>query len=81
MSIQQTIAARLEQLGWSEYKLTQEVCRLRGEPIDQAQRYYSSIRKCVNDPDNCKWRIVADIIAAMDGANVIRWNNPEEVEV
>jgi hypothetical protein len=42
-------------------------------------KYQSSINKAFRDPDNVKVYIVDDMIAAMGGEQVIRWNNPEEV--
>ncbi len=82
MARKDVLLARRSALGWSEYRVVQEVCKLRQARGDQEAtvvKYQSSINKAFRDPDNVKVRIVDDIIEAMGGEQVIRWNNPEEV--
>ncbi|NJP11922.1 MAG: hypothetical protein HC866_22655 [Leptolyngbyaceae cyanobacterium RU_5_1] len=80
MGMKEALAQRLEYLGWSDYKLTQEVCKLRGEP-DAFRRYYSSIRSAVENPEKTQLQTIAEIIQVMDGDLSIRWRNIEEVKL
>lgn len=79
----QVYQERLKQLNWSEYRLAQEVAKLRTErnAPATAQQIYSSIRKCIADPGNCKQSINDDIVAALEGETLIRWTTYQEVKL
>ncbi|MBD1912117.1 hypothetical protein [Leptolyngbya sp. FACHB-16] len=81
--MKEILAHRMQQLGYSQYKLTQEVCKLRSEDGDvpPVLKYNSSIGKALNDPDNVKLYIIEDIVNALGGEIIIRWNNPQEIRV
>lgn len=74
---------RLAALGWTEYRLAQEIAKQRSEQGNSvtAQQIYSSIRKCVNDPANCKQAINDDIVTALMGETVIRWTTYQEIKL
>lgn len=84
MDRKEILATRLRELGWTEYRLVQEVCKLRaarGEENATVTRYQSSISKAMKDPANVKTYIADDIIEALGGEQVIRWNMPKEVKI
>jgi len=72
---------RLKQMGWSRYKLTQEYCRVRGEPTDPSsiKRYEGTIKRALEDPNKSSTEVIELIIKALDGEQLIRWNTREEV--
>ena len=80
--MKEILQRRMEQLDFSQYRLTQEVCKLRaeGDEIPPVSRYQSSIRKAITDPQHVKLYIIQDMVKALDGEIIIRWNNREEVK-
>lgn len=79
--MKEVLEKRLDQLGWSQYKLTKEICAIRameGEEDPKVTRYQSSIRKAIADPDHVNYYIIEDIVKALGGEIVIRWKTYEE---
>lgn len=74
---------RLEQLGWSRYRLTQEYCRVRGEPTDPptVKRYEGTIKRALENPNKSSSQVIEALIKALDGEQIVRWNTREEVVV
>jgi len=74
---------RLEQLGWSRYRLTQEYCRVRGEPTDPStvKRYEGTIKRALENPNKSSSQVIEALIKALDGEQIVRWNTREEVVV
>jgi hypothetical protein len=72
------LAQRLQALGWTQYRLTKEVIRLKGEDAP-VTRYNSSIKTTLNNPENSKFENVRDLVKAMGGEIVIRF--PEDYTV
>lgn len=84
MNRKEILAARLSELGWTEYRLVQEVCKLRtarGEENATVVRYQSSINRAMKNPSSAKTAIIDDIVEALGGEQVIRWNIPKEVRI
>lgn len=82
-SMKEIIEQRMAQLGYTQYKLTQEICKLRAQDgvVPPVSKYQSSIRLAIAQPEQVKTQIVLDIIKALGGEVVIRWNNPQEVKL
>jgi hypothetical protein len=74
---------RMENLGWSEYRLVQEIVKLRQARGDEATiiSIQSSINKALKDPERRATYINDDIVQALGGEFVIRWKNVEEVKL
>jgi hypothetical protein len=74
---------RMENLGWSEYRLVREIVKLRQARGDEATitSIQSSINKALKDPEGRATYINDDIIQALGGEFVIRWKNVEEVKL
>ena len=72
---------RLQQLGWSRYRLTQEYCRVRGEPTDPStiKRYEGTIKRALENPNRSSSEVIEFLIKALDGEQVVRWNTREEI--
>jgi hypothetical protein len=73
----------MQQLGYSQFSLTQEICKLRagdGEVLPDI-KYQSSFRQAIADPDNVRHRIAEDLVKVLDGNIIFRWNNRQEVKV
>jgi hypothetical protein len=80
--MQEILKQRMEQLGYSQYRLTKEVCQIRAQDgeVPPVTKYQSSVRQAIDHPEQVKWYIVEDLIKAMDGEIVIRWNNRQDVK-
>lgn len=72
---------RFKQLGWTRYRLTQEYCRVKGEPADAAtvRRYEGTIKRALEMPGRCSSEVIEAVIKAMDGEQIIRWNQRQEI--
>lgn len=72
---------RLKQLGWTRYRLTQEYCRIKGEPADAdtVKRYEGTIKRALETPERSSSGVIEAVIKAMDGEQVIRWNQRQEI--
>lgn len=83
MDMKAVLAKRIEQLGYTRYRVTKEVCQIRAEggEVPPVTRYNSTVGKALDDPQNVRFYIIEDLVKALDGEIVIRWNNPEEVNV
>lgn len=78
MGKKEAIEARMQALGWTQYRLVQEICQIRearGEENASVTRYQTSIKKAINDPLNVKTYIIDDIIEALGGEQIIRWHD------
>lgn len=76
--------SRMEQLGWTEYRLVQEIVKLRqarGDTEVKLTNIQSSINKALKDPEGRATYINDDIVEALGGEFIIRWKNVEEVKV
>lgn len=75
--------SRMEQLGWSEYRLCQEIVKLRQARGEETtlQKLQSSINKALKEPEGRATYINDDIVSALGGEFVIRWKQFEEVKL
>lgn len=76
-------AARLKELGWTKYRLAQEVLKIRqerGESI-KFQSIESAVRQALAEPDRASARANDDLITAMGGEIVIRWTSYQEIKL
>ena len=71
---------RLDELGWTSYRLATELDKLRGEKKGGAN-YASTVKKGLNNPDACMAKTLEDLVKAMGGELIIRWQKTEEVVV
>ncbi len=73
---------RLEELGWTAYRLAQEVARLRSEEEGAQKKvtsFVSSVRQALDTPDTSSLKTIETLIKALDGELVIRWKERTEV--
>lgn len=73
---------RLQELGWSPYKLAQLVSKLRSKEEGKEKRvtsFVSSVRQALNNPDSSSLKTIETLIKALDGELIIRWKQKEEV--
>jgi hypothetical protein len=76
-------AARLEELGWTKYRLAQEVFAIRsarGEEVKEKSNQ-NSVRLALTNPEKASAQANDDIVAAMGGEVVIRWKTVKEVKL
>ncbi len=71
---------RLEQLGWTHYRLAQELDKLRGENKGAAN-YASTVSKVLTNPEMSRAKTLEDLIKALGGELIVRWQKTEEVVV
>ncbi len=74
------LQARLEELGWTQYRLAQELDKLRGEEKG-AGNYSSTVKKVLSNPSSTRAKTLEDLIKAMGGELFIRWEKTEEIVV
>lgn len=74
---------RLEQLGWSRYRLTKEYCRVQGIKPDAAchDRFDNTVKEILENPETSSTRLVELIVKALDGEEYIQWNVRETVMI
>ena len=75
---------RLKELGWSAYKLAQEVSKLRSQEEEQEKKvtsFVSSVRQALEKPDNSSLKTIETLIKALDGEIIIRWKERKEVVI
>lgn len=71
---------RLKELGWTRYRLAQELAKFRGDG-KEAQKLASTVTKVVNDPEKCNVSTLNDLIKALGGELIIRWQKTEVVVI
>ena len=75
---------RLKELGWSAYRLAQEVSKLRSQEEEQQKKvtsFVSSVRQALEKPDNSSLKTIETLIKALDGEIIIRWKERKEVVI
>ncbi|MBW4533200.1 MAG: hypothetical protein KME09_04620 [Pleurocapsa minor HA4230-MV1] len=71
---------RLKDLGWTPYKLAQELDKVR-QTNKGAGNYTSTVMKFLENPNNSRTITLLDLVTAMEGEIVIRWKVKKEVTV
>lgn len=76
---------RFESLGWTAYRLAQEVGRVRqsvfGEEPKKPANLVTAVEKVLDDPNKSSFKNVEAAIKAMGGELIIRWETKEQVVV
>lgn len=72
---------RLNQLGWSRYRLTKEYCRAKGEEPDVTliKKYDGKVKRALEKPDKVSFEVIKHLVIALDGELIMRWNIRQEV--
>lgn len=74
---------RLQELGWSTYKLAQEVGKIRsevwGDEIKNPRSLVSALDKALENPDVSSVKTIEAMVRAMGGEMVIRWTETETI--
>ena len=71
---------RLESLGWTQYRLAQEIDKLRGTKKG-ASNYTSTVKKVLDCPEKSQSKTLEDLIKAMGGELFIKWKKTKPVVV
>lgn len=71
---------RLESLGWTQYRLAQEIDKLRGAQKG-AGNYTSTVKKVLDNPEKSQSKTLEDLVKAMGGELFIKWKKTEPVVV
>ena len=71
---------RLQELGWTLYRLAKEFAQMRteGGEVPPVTRYHGSIGKAIENPGKSKLETIEDIVKALDGELTIVWE-PDKV--
>jgi hypothetical protein len=82
MGMKEVIEERMNQLGLNQLGLTQEVCKVRAVNgvVPPTTRYQSSVRKALLDPQHVTYYVIEDLIKALDGEIIVRWNHRTDVK-
>ena len=76
----EVLRQRLDDLGWTPYRLAQELDNLRGENKGAAS-YASTVNKILKNPEASRSKTLEDLIKAMGGELFIRWKKTEQIIV
>lgn len=71
---------RLKDLKWTNYRLAQELDKLR-QTNKGAGNFTSTVDKFIENPDSSRTKTFLDLVTAMGGEVVIKWKVTEEVTV
>ncbi len=79
MNLSEILQERLDELGWTPYRLTQEIMKLRAMdgPVTKQS---SSVTRWLKQPENSKLENIQDVVQALGGEIVIRFPNDYTVE-
>ncbi|MEO0686313.1 MAG: RAMP superfamily CRISPR-associated protein, partial [Cyanobacteria bacterium J06649_11] len=75
---------RLKKLNWTPYRLAKEVCALKAEggKIPPVTQYQSAVSRAVSEPKKSKLETIEELIKALGGTLIIKWNDePEAAEI
>jgi Reverse transcriptase (RNA-dependent DNA polymerase) len=74
---------RLQELGWTLYRLAKEFAQMRteGGVVHPVTRYHGSIGKAIENPGKSKLETIEDIVKALDGELTIVWEPDKVVTV
>lgn len=77
MDIKAAMAQRMQQLGYTQYKVTQQICKLRaeGDEIPPVTRYNSAVGKSLEEPQKASFQAIEELVKVMGGEIVIRWRD------
>jgi hypothetical protein len=78
MTLAEILQKRLDELDWTQYKLAQEVMKLKAMD-GPATNLSSSIARWLKQPENAKVENLRDVVKALGGEIVIRF--PEDYTV
>lgn len=73
---------RLKELGWSPYRLAQEVSRIRSKDEEREfkpSNFVSSVRNALEKPNSSSIKTLETLVKALDGELVIRWRQKEQI--
>jgi hypothetical protein len=75
---------RLTELGWTTYRLAQEVAQVRadvyGETIDDPKSLVNGINGCLKSPERSSGKMLNSIILAMGGTLTVKWTTEKIVK-
>ena len=74
------LQARLDELGWTPYRLAQELDKLRGENKGAAN-YASTVKKVLDNPEMSRAKTLEDLIKVLGGELIIRWEKTKTEQV
>ncbi len=79
----QILQNRLKNLGWTAYRLAQEVSKVRvcvfREEEKRPATLVTAVSKVISDPNTSSFKNVEAAIRAMGGELIIRWETVETV--
>lgn len=78
----EVLKERFESLGWTAYRLAQEVSKVRSAIFGETKKpsnLVSSVNKVLEDPNKASFKNVEAAIKAMGGELTIRWTTTEKV--
>ena len=68
---------RLEDLGWTTYRLAKELSTLRGK--GSASSYTSAVTRAIVNPNTASLRTFEELVTLLGGEVLVRWPQTETV--
>lgn len=83
MDIKEVLAKRMQDLGYSNYRIAQLISHLRaeGDEVPPVTRYSSGVNRALSEPRKSKFETLEEIVNVLDGEFYIRWHNPEDIKL
>jgi len=79
----QILQNRLNNLGWTAYRLAQEVSKVRVSVFTEEEKkpatLVTAVKKVIDDPNTSSFKSVKTAIHAMGGELIIRWETVETI--
>lgn len=79
----EVLRKRLEELGWTPYRLAQEVAKIRrdqyGDTFKDHRSLIGGITAALENPEKASAKILECMILAMDGNLIVRWKTKKMV--
>ncbi|MGF1566866.1 MAG: hypothetical protein ACFCVD_02125 [Nodosilinea sp.] len=77
MDMKEALALRMQRLGYTQYKVTQEICKLRaeGDEIPPVTRYNSAVGRTLQDPQKASFQAIEELVKVMGGEIIVRWHD------
>ena len=78
--MREVLKNRLDELNINAYKLARRVAKSRGD-VSQQRSISSQMSRIIENSESSKLSNVREVVEAMGGTIVIRWNKVEEIEI
>jgi len=77
--MKEVLEERLKELGISRYELAKLVAEKRGKK--RVTDVSTTVSNVIDDPENRRYKSLAEVVSLLDGEIIIRWKNVTERKI